>query len=89
MPMNSAILMLEAAAARWGDKCALRDEEERLTFRDLRRRALSISAGLAAAGGEGLRPVVVYLPKSAAAVACFAGAMYTGDRKSTRLNSSH
>lgn len=78
MPMNSAILMLEAAAARWGDKCALRDEEERLTFRDLRRRALSISAGLAAAGDEGLRPVVVYLPKSAAAVACFAGALYTG-----------
>ena len=75
--MNSAIMMLEATAARLGDKPALQDETECLTFAALRSRALSISAGLeAAAGGQdGLRPVIVYLPKSANRVACFAGAM--------------
>lgn len=76
--MNSAVMMLERTAARLGDKTAVRDEWEKLTFCGLRTRALSIAAGLTQARGErkGLLPVVVYLPKSADAVACFAGAMY-------------
>ncbi len=78
--MNSAIMLLEATAARLGDKPALQDEHACLTFGALRSRALSISAGLEAAanGRTGLRPVIVYLPKSADSVACFAGAMYSG-----------
>lgn len=76
--MNSAVMMLEATAAKLGDKPALQDEWETLTFRDLRQRALSIAAGLAAAkqGRSGLLPVIVYLPKSANSVACFTAAMY-------------
>lgn len=79
--MNSAVMMLERTAARLGDKTAVRDEWEKLTFRELRNRALSIAAGLVQARGDrrGLLPVVVYLPKSADAVACFAGAMYAGE----------
>ena len=44
--MNSAIMLLEATAARLGDKPALQDEHACLTFGALRSRALSISAGL-------------------------------------------
>ncbi len=79
--MNSAVMMLERTAARLGDKTAVRDEWEALTFAQLRARALSIAAGLAGARGgrRGTLPVVVYLPKSADAVACFAGAMYAAE----------
>ncbi len=79
--MNSAVMLLERSAARWGDKIAVQDEWEQVSFAGLRARALSVAAGLSAVRGDrtGLLPVVVYLPKSAAAVACFAGAMYAGE----------
>lgn len=78
--MNSAVMMLERTAARFPDKTAVRDEWESLTFRELRGRALSAATGLmnVEGTGNGLRPVVVYLPKSADAIACFVGAMYAG-----------
>ncbi len=74
-------MMLERTAARLGDKVAVQDEWESLTFSQLRARALSMAAALAEASGDrrGLLPVVVYLPKSANAVACFCAAMYTGN----------
>ena len=79
--MNSAVMMLEATVRRFPGKTSVRDEWESLTFEALRSRALSIAAGLAGARGErrGLLPVVVYLPKSADAVACFMGALYAGE----------
>lgn len=79
--MNSAVMMLENTVRHFPDKTAVRDEWEGLTFQALRERALSIGGGLASKRGErrGILPVVVYLPKSADAVACFVGAMYAGE----------
>ena len=61
--MNSAVCMLDEAAAHFGARVALEDEQESLTYEAYRQRALAIGSGLLALGSA-RRPVVVYLPKS-------------------------
>ena len=79
--MNSAVMMLEKTAALFGQKIAAEDEKESLSFSELRERALSVATALlnADSGEKGLRPVIVYLPKSVASLVCFIGAMYSGN----------
>lgn len=73
--MNSAIMMFERTAARFPAKTAVTDEWGEARFAQLRATALSIGTGLLSEG-HGLSPVIVYLPKSIAALTCFLGAMY-------------
>ena len=79
--MNSAVMMLEKTAALFGENIAAEDENEKLRFSELRERALSVATALLFTdGGEkGLKPVIVYLPKSVASLVCFIGAMYSGN----------
>ena len=75
--MNSAVCMLDEAARRFGGRLAVEDETEALTYSAYRARSLAIGTALLHLG-SGRRPVVVYLPKSAAMVCAFMGAMYAG-----------
>ncbi|MEG1633447.1 MAG: amino acid adenylation domain-containing protein [Oscillospiraceae bacterium] len=76
--MNSAIMMFEKTARRFPEKIAAQDEYGEISFSRLRRNALSVGSGLLSRE-RGLRPVIVYLPKSIAALTCFLGAQYSGN----------
>lgn len=75
--MNSAVRLLDRAAARWPDRCAAEDEKKSLTYREYRDVSRRVGSGLLAAGCQG-RPVVVYLPKSVDMLTVFMGTMYAG-----------
>ena len=79
--MNSAVMMLEKTAALFGQKIAAEDEKESLSFSELREKALCVATALlnADSGEKGLKPVIVYLPKSVASLVCFVGSMYSGN----------
>ena len=77
MRIHSAVRLLDEAAARFADRCAVEDETTSLTYAQYRDTARKIGAGLLAAGAV-RRPVVVYLPKSARALCVFLGAQYAG-----------
>lgn len=77
--MNSAVKLLDRAASLWGERTALTDETQSLTFGAWRDTALRIGSGLlddpqTAAGA----PIIVYLPKSARALTAFMGVLYSG-----------
>ncbi len=78
---NSAVRLLDAAAAKYGDKTAVSDEYESVSFSELKERGMRIAASLLYASREGYmpEPVMVYLPKSAKCIASFMGAMYSGN----------
>ena len=75
--MNAAVCMLDEAAAQYGSRVALEDETEVLTYAQYRARALSIATALWNRG-SGRKPIIMYLPKSAAMVCAFMGAQYAG-----------
>ncbi len=75
--LNSAVRMLDEAAARYGGRIAVADESGELTYSAYRAAARRIATALLRKGVAG-RPVVVYLPKSARALCVFMGALYAG-----------
>ena len=75
--MNSAVCLLDMAAAKNGGKTAVKDEWRSVTYAELRDIARSIGTALLRSGSC-RRPVIVYLPKSISALSCFMGAMYAG-----------
>ncbi len=79
--MNSAIMMLEETAKRFGEKTAVQDGHGTICFSTLRETALSIATGILQSdqGRDGISPVIVYLPKSIESLVCFAGALYSGN----------
>lgn len=77
MIMNSAVRLLDRAAARWPERPAVEDEARRLTYREYREISRRVGSGLLQAGCGG-RPVVVYLPKSVRMLTVFMGTMYAG-----------
>ena len=75
--MNSVVCLLERAAARWPERIAVTDEQESLTYRELRTAARRAASGLLQAA-DSTAPVMVYLPKSVQMLICFHAAMYAG-----------
>ena len=75
--MNSAVCLLDIAAAKRGDKIAVKDEWRSVTYAQLRAISRSIGTALLRSGSV-RRPVIVYVPKSISALSCFMGAMYAG-----------
>lgn len=75
--MNSAVCLLDIAAALRGEKTAVRDEWRSITYAGLRDISRRIATALLHSGSN-RRPVIVYLPKSISALSCFMGAMYAG-----------
>ena len=75
--MNSAIMLLERTAAKFGGRIAIEDSSETITYEKLRELGARIGSFLLEAEIHG--PVMVYLPKSIGAIASFMGAMYSGN----------
>lgn len=75
--LNSAVRLLDIAAAKFGNKTAVSDEYGKMSFSDLQRIGKSIAMSLI--NPDCLEPVMVYLPKSAKCIACFMGAMYSAN----------
>ncbi len=75
--LNSAVRLLDLAAEKFNTKTAVADERGEMTFGELQR--LGKAAASAILPSRGLEPVMVYLPKSARCIACFMGAMYSGN----------
>ena len=75
--LNSAVRMLQQAAARHPDAIALEDGELLLTYTQYLDRAQRIGTGLIRAGLD-RAPAVIMLPKSADALCTFMGAMFAG-----------
>lgn len=78
--MNSAVCMLEETALRYGTYTALQDECGCLDYSEYRTVSRKIGTSLIRLAGSGnAGAVIVYLPKSIQALACFMGAMYSGN----------
>ncbi|MFO1490422.1 MAG: amino acid adenylation domain-containing protein [Kiritimatiellia bacterium] len=68
----------QGAALTHPDKVAFRDGDFAPTFRQVRDAALRIGSALATLAGRTRRPVVVFLPKSAATLVADLGVLYGG-----------
>ncbi len=68
---------LDQTAARYADKIAVKEEEERITYADLRRSARAIGTALIGYGVR-LRPVGVYMEKGVLALCSFFGTVCAG-----------
>lgn len=79
--LNTAVRMFEQTAQKFSDKTAVVDANGSVTFAQLAQQAKAIGSALLAARGAamGLTPLIVYLPKSIAAVSCYLGAQYSGN----------
>ena len=78
MPViNSCVLLLEEAVRRHPDDVALVDATTRLTFAQLRERALRFSSHVPRDWKN--QPIGVLLPKSTDAVVAFLGVLYSGN----------
>ena len=69
----------ESTASSYPKKSALVDENGSMSFGQLKERAQSISFAIASRINLIRRPIAVYLPKSAEAVASYLGIMYSGN----------
>ena len=76
---NSVLCYLEETSARFPDKAAIVDSHGSITFSELRCRALRISEEIRHRFAVKKRPVLVYVPKSASAIVCFMGILYSGN----------
>lgn len=75
--MNSAVKLLDRAALRYKDRCAVEDEHGSITYEEYRALSRRVGSGLLESGSA-RRPVIVYLPKSIQALTVFMGAQYCG-----------
>lgn len=75
--LNSAVRLLDMAAEKFNTKTAVADEWGEMSFHELRRLGRAIGASLLPS--DTIEPVMVYLPKSIKCIACFMGAMYSGN----------
>ncbi|MCL2403641.1 MAG: amino acid adenylation domain-containing protein [Coriobacteriia bacterium] len=78
--MNSVTTLLEKAAQQYGDLVAYCDNDQQVSYADLRNLARAIGSGLSAHVKFGSQvPIVVLLPKSITCVASFLGILYSGN----------
>ncbi len=70
-------MLLERAAKLFADRPAIEDEAGSVTYSGLRGLGARIGSALIERGVRG--PVMIYLPKGIAAIACFMGAMYSAN----------
>lgn len=75
--INSAVRLLDIAAEKFSSKTAVADEWGEMSFSELQRLGKSIASAILPSGS--LEPVIVHLQKSAKCIACFMGAMYSGN----------
>ena len=76
--LNTAAILVDKAAVKFGDKTAFRCSQETLSFFDLQRKAKAVGSFLIGATSKGAAPIAVYLPKSCSCIVSFFGALYAG-----------
>lgn len=74
---NSAVRLLDIAAKKFNSKTAVADEWGEMSFSELQKLGKSIASAILPS--DSLEPVIVHLQKSAKCIACFMGAMYSGN----------
>lgn len=77
--LNSAVKLLNAAAEKFNTKTAVADEHGKMSFAELQKNGKAIASALLKFSSDTLSPVMVFLSKSAKCIACFMGAMYSGN----------
>ena len=77
--INSVILFLEYAAEKYPDKHAVEDSNMIYTFKGLQEKAYLWADGISSVVSKRNVPVVVYMPKTADAVAAIMAVLYCGD----------
>lgn len=77
--LNSAVRLLDIAAEKFNTKTAVADERGTMSFAELQKNGKAIASALLKVNSDTLSPVMVFLPKSAKCIACFMGAMYSGN----------
>ena len=76
---NSAVEYLEETAKRCGDKTAVIDGAQRLTFHELRNFGRQLAVKILRNHSFFQKPVAVLLPKSAESIISFVGILYSGN----------
>lgn len=76
---TSVLSWLEESYRRYPDRIAVQDENEDITYFDLRRKALSVCSFIQEKTDVRHRPVLVLLPKGAVNIPCFMGILYSGN----------
>lgn len=69
---------LDASASRYGNKCAFADENQEMTFHELKEESCHVAAGLIRMGLF-KKPVAIYLDKGVHSIAAFFGVLYSGN----------
>lgn len=78
--INSAVLLLEETFRRCPDKVGIRDGIHAYTFSQIRSLSLEIAFEIMSKmGSEFIKPIAVFLPKSADNIMCFMGILYSGN----------
>lgn len=78
---NSAVRLLDESAKKYPDKTAITDEWGSVGYGELQKMGKAIGTRLIKNkfDGTSVAPVMVFLQKSLKCIACFAGAMYSGN----------
>lgn len=79
--MNSAIILLDKAAEKYKDRIGYVDEEESISFIQLKQKAQSIGTSILKEIGslETITPIIVYIPKSVKCIVSYMGILYSGN----------
>ncbi len=76
---NTVLCYLEETVKKYPDKTAIVDEWQKVTFSQLRNRAIQIAGQIKEQYGLIKQSVFVYLPKSANSIISFMGVLYSGN----------
>lgn len=76
---NSVLCYLEETAVRLPDKVAFFDQENEITFKDLRNRAIDTAFAIQSSVFGRRNPILTYLPKSVENIVAFMGILYSGN----------
>lgn len=76
---NSVLCYLEETAKRLPNKIAFFDQENEITFQELRNRAIDIAVAIQASISGRRNPILTYLPKSIESIEAFMGILYSGN----------
>lgn len=76
---NTVLSYLEESAVKYRDKVAFFDEENAITFGNLRARALAFASYIKGRLGGKRNPVLIYLPKEVDCIVAFMGILYSGN----------
>lgn len=76
---NTVLKYLEETAQKYPDKDAIVDKNEKISFKEFRKRAILIGKTIQLKINRIHKPILVYLPKSIDSIVSFMGVLYSGN----------